>query len=71
MPYYLLLVKDFQMYEDPQTNEEAFEVQAPTAADAITIGQVRHNFPLEENRNGIARRGGLHTRKLVDVKVIS
>jgi hypothetical protein len=66
MNIYELTIEEFQMHRHPQTIEEVFQVEAPTAADAITIGQVRHSFPVESN-NG---RGDVNWRRLVGIKAI-
>jgi hypothetical protein len=71
MNKYTLHVEDFDMYRQPQTRVDLYQVDAPTAADAITIGQLRHNFPY----TWVPEKTGDHdhrckTRKLVDITII-
>ena len=63
MNRYVIVVEDNQMLRQPQTIQERHVVIAHTAEDAITIAQVRHNFPMSETVCGDD-----HWRKLKDIE---
>jgi hypothetical protein len=58
-----ICIEDFEMTRTPQTVREEKEVEAPTAADAITIARLRYKIGAQHSTQMNPRQ-----TEIVDVK---